>query len=603
MIITDILTRFLAAFLVSFIASLTTIPLLRKLSYRIGWVAQIRDDRWGGRSVPIFGGAGIVVSFLGGVLFSHAQPGERIFSIWIYLICALAMFLLGIYDDAKKVKPPTKLLWQLAAATLVIFFGDTRIDFFPWPIANILLTYLWIVGIANSINLLDNMDGLAGGVAIIASGILGYFFWLGGQYFLLQIVLALCGALLGFLIFNFPPAKIFMGNNGSMFLGFFLAVLAIARQTHASNVLATLGVPILIMLMPILDTTFVIITRLLRGQSPILGGTDHTSHRLIAFGLSERQVVLALYSVALLSGIAAAGLESLDYDLSMVIIPVMLIAITLFTAYLGKMRIVAESAVEMNKTTIARLVGIITYKRRLFEILFDLIIIGFSYYLAFWTKSGLNMTTSSMSLFLVSWPFALGLAYLSFFVFGVYKGIWGFLGSVDLVRYVGAALSTGVSAWMVMGVIYPEITFPGDIFIVFTLYLLIGLSGSRASFQIFDQIYHRQKMKQSKDAILIYGADESGELALSWLAKNSRLGYRPLGFIDDEPQNWGRQIHNVSVLGDEKQILSLITEGVIKGVILTSSAQLDKLKDSPVLTASREHGVWIRVLKIELYDI
>ena len=110
-------------------------------------------------------------------------------------------------------------------------------------------------------------------------------------------------------------------------------------------------------------------------------------------------------------------------------------------------------------------------------------------------------------------------------------------------------------------------------------------------------------MKQSKDAILIYGADESGELALSWLAKNSRLGYRPLGFIDDEPQNWGRQIHNVSVLGDEKQILSLITEGVIKGVILTSSAQLDKLKDSPVLTASREHGVWIRVLKIELYDI
>ena len=118
-------------------------------------------------------------------------------STWIFLICAVVMFLLGIYDDAKKVKPPIKLFWQLVAATVVIFLGDTRIDFFPWPVANILLTYLWIVGITNAINLLDNMDGLAGGIAIIASGILGYFFWIDGQYFLLQIILALSGAIIG----------------------------------------------------------------------------------------------------------------------------------------------------------------------------------------------------------------------------------------------------------------------------------------------------------------------------------------------------------------------------------------------------------------------
>lgn len=597
----EFLPQFVVPFVVSLIISLALIPVLRRLSFRIGWVAQVRSDRWGMRSVPTLGGAGIFVSFWIGLIISDPFCCDKAIPIWIYLGCGLAMFILGIYDDAKEIKPPAKLFWQLAAATLVIFLGDTRIDFFPSPIANILLTYLWIVGIANAINLLDNMDGLAGGVAIIASGILGYFFWQGEQYFLLQIVMALCGAILGFLIFNFPPARIFMGNNGSMFLGFLLAVLSIARKTQASNVLATFGVPILIMLMPIIDTSFVMITRLLRGQSPILGGTDHTSHRLIAFGLSERQVVIALYIVALLSGLAAAGLESLDYDLSMVLIPLMLIVIALFTAYLGKIRIVAASPI--NKPAIERLVGIFTYKRKLFEILIDLIIIGFSYYLAYWTKNGLTMTSSSMSLFMVSWPFALCIAYVAYAIFGVYKGVWGYLGASDLVRYGWASLGAGVCTWVALLLLYPERSFPGDVFIIFSLYLIMGLAGSRSSFQIFDQIYNRQQIMQAKVGVLIYGVDAPGELALSWLTKNSKLGYRPLGFIDNKPQNWGRQIHNVKIFGDEKQVLGLITKGAIKGVILTSSTQIEGIQGSQLLATCQEYGVWVRLLKLELEDI
>ena len=597
----EFLLRFVAPFVISLFICLATIPMFRRLSFRIGWVAQIRSDRWGVRSVPTLGGASIFVSFWIGLLISDPYSGDKLIPIWLYLGCGLVMFLLGLYDDVKEIKPPAKLLWQLTAATLVIFLGDTRIDFFPWPIANILLTYFWIVGIANAINLLDNMDGLAGGVAIIASGILAYFFWQGEQYFLFQIGMALCGALLGFLIFNFPPAKVFMGNSGSMFLGFLLAVLSIARKTQASNVLATLGVPILIMLMPILDTSFVMVTRLLRGQSPILGGTDHTSHRLIAFGLSERQVVIALYIVALVSGLAAAGLESHDYDLSMVLVPAMLIATALFTAYLSKIRVVAAST--MNKPAIERLVGIIIYKRKLFEILIDLIIIGFSYYLAFWTKNGLTMTSYSMSLFMISWPFALCIAYLSYAIFGVYKGVWGFLGTSDFMRYGWASLGAGVGTWIALPLIYPERSFPGDVFIIFFLLLIIGLAGSRSSFQIFDQFFNQQQAKRANVGVLIYGADASGELVLSWLTKNSKLGFRPLGFIDDKPQNQGRQIHNVKILGDEEQVLDLITKGSIKGVILTSSTQIEGLQGSQLLVTCRETGVWIRLLKLELEDI
>jgi UDP-GlcNAc:undecaprenyl-phosphate GlcNAc-1-phosphate transferase len=590
-----------APFLVSLVICLAIIPLLRILSVRFGWVAQPRDDRWGARSVPILGGAGIFVAFWAALLFSDIRRGGTVLSTWILLVCALAMFLLGLYDDAKKVKPPIKLIWQLAAATVVIFIGDTRIDFFPWPVANILLTYLWIVGITNAINLLDNMDGLAGGIAIIVSGMLAYFFWIEGQYYLLQIILALGGAILGFLIFNFPPARIFMGNNGSLFLGFLLAELAIARRTQASNVFAALGVPTLLMLLPILDTSFVMITRLLRGQSPIQGGADHTSHRLIAFGLSERQAVLTLYGVALLSGIAAAGLERLDYDLSLAFIPLLLIALALFTAHLGKVRVVPASG--KNRATVERLVETLTYKRRLFEILLDLSIIGFSYYLAYWTRYGLNMTTTSMDLFMKSWPIIMGFAYLAFFLFGVYRGIWGYLGVNDLLRYGGATFSAGFAAWVLLIIIYPEKAFTADIFILFALFLLIGLAGSRASFQILDQFYSKQTARQGKSGVLIYGADDAGELVLMWILRNSDLGYKPIGFIDDKPQNWGRQIHNVKVIGDPKRIIRLIEQGIIKGVILSARSQTDTSHGSQLLTICREKGVWVRLLKQELEDI
>jgi UDP-GlcNAc:undecaprenyl-phosphate GlcNAc-1-phosphate transferase len=129
-------------------------------------------------------------------------------------------------------------------------------------IANIILTFFWLVGITNAINLLDNMDGLASGVSLIAAGVLCYFFWRGGDDILLLLALALVGANLGFLVFNFPPAKIFMGDSGSLFLGFTLAALSIARRTQASNVFAVVGIPTLLFLLPILDTSLVTITRL-----------------------------------------------------------------------------------------------------------------------------------------------------------------------------------------------------------------------------------------------------------------------------------------------------------------------------------------------------
>jgi len=183
------------------------------------------------------------------------------------------------------------------------------------------------------------MDGLAAGISLISSLILSFFFWYAGNQSLLYISIALAGSVLGFLIYNFPPASIFMGNSGSSFLGLTLAVLAIAREPQASNLFAVLGVPILIFLLPIIDVIFVTISRSIEGKSIVQGGVDHTSHRLIAFGFSERKVLIILFGIALIAGISAGLLEYANYWVSLILVPIMVVALTLLAIYLGGIKI------------------------------------------------------------------------------------------------------------------------------------------------------------------------------------------------------------------------------------------------------------------------
>jgi UDP-GlcNAc:undecaprenyl-phosphate/decaprenyl-phosphate GlcNAc-1-phosphate transferase len=516
---------------------------------------------------------------------------------WSVLVAVVIMFGIGLYDDFKHVSPPIKLVFQILAATIVIFFGNITIEFFRWPIANILLTFFWLVGITNAINLLDNMDGLAGGVALITSGFLALFFWRTGYPELLVLSLAMCGSILGFLVFNFPPARIFMGDSGSMFLGFTLATLAIARRTQASNIFAIIGVPTLVFLLPILDTTLVSITRILRGQSPTVGGKDHTSHRLVAFGLSERQAVLVLYGIAILSGLASIGLEALDYDLSLVLIPILLILLSLFVAYLAGLKVVDSDQDQANGIT--RLFINLTFKRRIFELIFDLLLIGVSYYLAFWTRFSLNMTTLSMSLFLRSWPVILVITYGSFFLFKVYRGVWRYIGINDLIRYASAAFVSGAAAWMVIKLIFPNQPYSGDVFLLYILYLLIGLSASRSSFLILDRFYNRQISTKVKENVLLYGAEDAGEIALRWIERNPKIGYCVVGFLDDDSLKWGSNIHGVNILGDLSKLEQYIQDKQVSGVIATSDNLMSSAGGEKLVSVCREKGIWLRVLHLE----
>ncbi len=586
------------------ILGLILVPGVSRLSLRLGQVASPRQDRWHRKPTPILGGVAIYLAGVGGLVAYAAINSEWGNIRWELLGVSTLVFLLGLYDDVKQMTPPAKLLGQILAAAAVVYLGYTTTFFTPKitnnvvaQIPNIALTFVWIVGLTNAINLIDNMDGLAGGISLITIGFLSYFFWIGGDFELLPIAMALAGGILGFLIFNFPPASIFMGDSGSLFLGFTLAVLAIARQPQASNVFAVMGVPTLLFLLPILDTTLVTVTRILRGQSPAQGGRDHTSHRLIAFGLSERQTLFVLFSIALISGIVAIGVETLDYWLSLAIVPLLVLSLALLAAYLGRLKVVTAPS-SSPSSAITRLMVELTYKRRTFEIGLDFVLIGFAYYLAFWTSFGLSMNEDGLQLFLRSLPIAIVGTYLSFFYFGVYRGLWRYVGVDDLLRFGKATLGGVVLLAFGMYLLVSRDQYSVSIFVLFAVYLFLGLAASRSTFKILDQLYGHQT-KPEEERVLIIGAGDAGEMAVRWILMNPQLGYQPVGFLDNDPYSTGREIHGVSILGEWDQLESILHQKGIDGVVIATGERFSVDQIESITAICRANGRWVRALRLE----
>jgi UDP-GlcNAc:undecaprenyl-phosphate GlcNAc-1-phosphate transferase len=232
------------------------------------------------------------------------------------LLSALALFVLGLADDKKHLGPFFKLIVQFAVAIVAAAFADVRVEFFiENKIITIILSAFWIVLIINAFNFLDNMDGAAAGIAVIATCILFTAAALSGQVFVGGLALVFIGTLLGFLVFNFPPAKIFMGDTGSLLVGFFLAMLTL-RTTYyheaQSGQWYPVFMPALVMAVPLYDFISVTLLRISQGKSPFIGDTQHFSHRLKRHGLTDTQAVLTLYLATLVTGLGATFLYQVN---------------------------------------------------------------------------------------------------------------------------------------------------------------------------------------------------------------------------------------------------------------------------------------------------
>lgn len=270
-------------------------PMARRLALHLGIMDQPAARKLHANPVPLMGGIAIYVSFILALIFF----GDRryINEVVGIFVGASMVSLMGIIDDRKGLGSTIKLGGQVVAAGILIYSGVQVQLFGNW--LDIALTLLWVVGITNAFNLLDNMDGLSGGVAMIAAVFFTLLAAMSNQYLVGALAAALAGASAGFLIYNWNPAYIFMGDTGSLFLGFLLAAVGIKLRFPSNSSTITWMIPLLVLALPIFDTTLVFISRLRRGKNPLTtAGKDHVSHRLARLTNSRREAVLICYLIA-----------------------------------------------------------------------------------------------------------------------------------------------------------------------------------------------------------------------------------------------------------------------------------------------------------------
>jgi len=286
-------------------------PIVRRVANRLGIVDQPDSRKLHLRPVPLLGGIAIYAGFIVALLlFGEKWVVSQAIGI---LVGATIVSFLGIWDDRWRVRPLLKLLGQTVAASILIISG-VQVSFLPHPALNVAVTLLWILGITNALNLLDNMDGLSGGVGAVAAAFFLLLAAINGQYLVGSLAAALMGACIGFLYYNFNPASIFMGDAGSMFLGFILAVVGIKLRFPGRPSIVTWMIPVVVLGLPIFDTTLVVISRLRRGLNPLTHpGKDHVSHRLVLTGLSQTKAVIALYLICCALGLVAFLIMRADF--------------------------------------------------------------------------------------------------------------------------------------------------------------------------------------------------------------------------------------------------------------------------------------------------
>lgn len=304
------MNQFLQVFGVAFLLALVFTPVAIKIAPKIGAIDIPKDNRrMHTKAMPRFGGIAIFIGTIASLLLFFPKTP------WLtgVIIGGSLMFLTGVVDDLKGLPAKVKLLCQIVSASALFFF-DVRISiltkpfddgffYLPWAVS-LIVTILWIVGITNTINLIDGLDGLAAGVAFIASISIAYTASLLQRPDVAMALLAVAGGALGFLPFNFNPAKIFMGDAGALFLGFMLAALSLQSAMKSVTVVATIA-PVLVLAIPIFDTAFAILRRIINKRPIMEADKGHLHHRIMAFGLGQKRAVLTLYGISGIMGVAA----------------------------------------------------------------------------------------------------------------------------------------------------------------------------------------------------------------------------------------------------------------------------------------------------------
>jgi len=617
----------LIACLIAMIISWLGTPLVLKLAERVGAIDRPNERKVHIRPIPRLGGVAVFAAFsmaLGIGVFVHPE----LQSSWAtqregitFYVALLAMFLLGIWDDMRTLKPLEKFSVQIILASLVYAAGF-RVSLIPnSTIASLtqvgaidfLVTTLWIVGVTNAINLIDGLDGLASGVAIIASMSIFAVSIINHDPATAAVAAILAGSLVGFLRYNFYPAKIFLGDSGSLFVGFALAVLSIqsSRQGISEHVLT---IPILVLGVPILDTLLAMIRRFLKSFLPKQQGTEsllstlksifspdrsHVHHRLIARGFSHMRAVLLLYLVSFGLGFGAIAIRVSNGSSSSMILVLIGIALVMGV---GQLRY-REMAILRNGIMLRAYLRLYDWqilRRTLFQILVDVGFVAAAFSSAYFVSNGVGGARADRQEF---WLPVLMVSVVQIFVFwlsGLYKGIIRQAGVGDALRTTKSVLlATVISAIPVFFFSNWDASFVTTVFVIDFYFLLSLIVCSRFSFSALKYLFEKENAGEKR--VLIYGADSHGVLILQNLLGFDAQNLTPVGFLDDDPQLEGKFLDGYPIFGGHWHLQRLLERLSVNEILLAQSVRPETLRRLKVI--ARSQGVVIRRFQIRLEDV
>lgn len=517
----------------------------------------------------MLGGIGIFVGIQVGFWVAVAVGAAPASKELVAIIGGISiLFAAGLLDDLFSLGPIPKLAAQFAAAGLVIFNGVTISGLVSNDFLAGVVALVWLVGMTNAFNLLDNMDGLAATLA----GITAVFFAIDAltvhkNHAVLALSLALACSCAGFLPFNLrlgKSAAVFMGDSGSQVLGFALASLGLtASWKVAGTTVATLLLPILVLAVPILDTTLVTVVRLLDGRPVYQGGRDHTSHRLVYHGLSEKRAVVLLAVIS-----AGLGGTSLAYNV-LDNIWVTFIGVLLTFALLVQFASVLSDVERSPGFTGDRgwLRTFVANPRRLVESLVDFAVISASFTVAYYLRLQGGGSAYQRHIFLVSLVVVLAVRYLAFIPFGLYRGVWRYAGARDAASIVGAVVVSEVIAYLILDATQVWGPFPRSVFVIDAIVCTVLIGASRFWERAFVRGVSSLTGRGDRHRTLIVGAGRGGRSLLRELRETQ--GEQVVGFVDDDPRLSRRRLQGVPVLGGTPEIEAILSRTLPHTVLVT----------------------------------
>jgi UDP-GlcNAc:undecaprenyl-phosphate/decaprenyl-phosphate GlcNAc-1-phosphate transferase len=595
---------FAPAVLAAFLAYALT-PVARRLAVSAGAVDQPAPRKIHSVPTPLFGGLAVMLAAATPLIAVALIdiPNTRRLSPDVLLAIAAGLFpiaAISIWDDLRGQRAIVKFAAHLAGATIAVGAGirlNPSIHFVGYELSigwlAIPISILWLAGVTSAFNLIDGLDGLSAGLALISSASLAAVSIVTHHYGMAGAAGILAGALLGFLPYNLFPAKIYLGDTGATFIGFVLGALTLSGGSTTSAGLAVM-LPIVVFGVPLADTTLSMVRRSINRIAGTRGGVfdadrNHIHHRLLALGFNHTRAVLLLYGIGLLlSGFAFASLFMTQKNSALLLFALAIAAVV------GVSKLGYDEFAVVRKGTVLKVYDTPVLHKSLFVVFVDLFMIGIALYLAMglkyddWTlRTQRQMLLGILPLLSV---FTLGM----FAALRIYRRTWSNANIDDMAKLSIAIITGGLASYVVASVTMPAVptlTFT----ITYTLVMLAVAIGARASYRLLMHWYRQSK--RGGEPVIIYGAGVGGTLALREILTNTDVLMQPIGFLDDDPQMKGRVINGYPVLGTLQELEMLVIDGKARGIVIAS----EKIPIAKVRTAQEtceSHGAWTKIFTV-----